>query len=178
MKGGNKMINKKMLLIPLAALIVTGTTLGVASQAHAQTNNTNPIASIVAKIAQKFGLKEADVQSVFDQDRKDRQTQMEAKYEATLTQDVKDGKITEAQKQLILAKHKELQTKRQSDFANKKNLTPEQRKAEMTQEKQDLDAWAKQNGIDAKYLFGGGKMGMGRGMGGHGPNGPKPTGTQ
>jgi hypothetical protein len=68
---------------------------------------------------------------------------MQTKYEERLTQDVTDGKITSEQKELILAKHKEL-------------------------EGATLEAWAKENGINSSYLmggFGGGKHG---GMGGFG----------
>jgi hypothetical protein len=143
-----KNINKKF-----AFAIVTLTLIGfgvvVTSRVFAQ--DTNSPQTIVQKIADKFGLKTSDVQAVFDQNRTDRRAEMETKFEEQLTAAVKDGKLTEEQKQLILAKRKELQNSRQ-DFKN----------------------WATQNGIDIKYLMGG--FGM---RGGHGPGGPpKPSPTQ
>lgn len=118
--------------------------------------------TIIQKLVQKFNLKESDVQAVFDEVRREHQNQMQANLEERLTQAVKDGKITEAQKQLILAKHKELQDKREKDFANWQNLTPEQKREKMQTQKDELEAWAKQNGIDLQYFFGFGKF---KGMG-------------
>lgn len=156
---------KKSILLPalVAGAIGVGAVYG-AAQIYAQgTPGTYP--AIVQKIADKFGLNVNDVKSVFDQNRKDQQTQRETKFEQRLTQAVTDGKITDAQKQLIIAKHQELIANRQTFFSSLKNMTPEQRKAAMLKQQQDLQAWAKQNNIDTQYLFGGfGMRGM-RGMG-------------
>ncbi|MEK9143674.1 MAG: hypothetical protein AAB481_03535 [Patescibacteria group bacterium] len=57
----------------------------------------------------KFGLSESDIQSVFDEARNERQTRMQTRFDDKLSQAVKDGKLTEVQKQAILAKQKELQ---------------------------------------------------------------------
>lgn len=65
--------------------------------------------SLIQMLSSKFGLQESEVQSVFNQHRDEMQKNMQAKVEARLTQLVTDGKITEAQKQLILTKHVELQ---------------------------------------------------------------------
>jgi len=155
-------MNKKILTPVLIAGLVAISLFGV-KEISAQ-GGWGDYQTLVQKIAQKFGLKEADVQSVFDEVQKDRQTQMQTKYEDKLTQDVKDGKITEAQKQLILTKHKEIQNKRSADKTDWKNLTPDQRKAKMDQEKTDLENWAKQNGIDISYVWGGRGMMGGKGM--------------
>jgi hypothetical protein len=97
---------------------------------------------------------------VFDQHRQQMQSNMEQKYEQHLDQLVKDGKITDAQKQLILAKHKEIVQKMQSNKDSFKNMTADQRKQAMQQEKTDLENWAKQNNIDLKYVVGGFGMRM------------------
>jgi hypothetical protein len=47
-------------------------------------------------------------------------------------------------------------------------MTDAERKAAMEKERTDLDAWAKSNGIDIKYLFGGFGPGGGRGDRGEG----------
>jgi hypothetical protein len=143
----------KIMVAVLAVTLIGGGLFGVA-QAFAQTpDGATP--KIVQKIAQKFGLKESDVQAVFDKDWQERQSQREAKFAAKLSQLVQEGKITEAQKQLILQKHQELETNKQAKLPNLKNLTPEQRKTQIQSQRQALDDWAKQNGIDPQYLFGG-----------------------
>ena len=82
---------------------------------------------------------------------------MQAKQEERLSQLVTDGKITEDLKALILNKYKEIQAERESNKDSFRNLTPEERKAQMEEKKTELEAWANENGIDIKYLmhFGG-----------------------
>jgi len=111
--------------------------------------------SIVQKLVQRFGLAESDVQAVFDEAKKEREDQMKTKFEDRLTQAVKDGKLTDTQKQAILTKMQEMQTNRQTNAANWQNMTPEQRKTTFQAQRQELESWAKQNGIDLKYFFGG-----------------------
>lgn len=133
------------------------------SQATAFAMGSNGNSStLVQKIADKFHINTSDVQAVFDQERSERQAEMQVKFEERLTQLVKDGKITNAQKQLIIAKHKELQATRQANGSAWQNMSSEERRVQMQAEKQALDDWAKQNGIDHSYLFGG------MGMRGHG----------
>jgi hypothetical protein len=167
-------IHKKIITLALLVAIAGAAVMGV-TMVNAQTptpasnaaSPTNPMTSLVQKIAQKFGLKEADVQAVFDQNRQDHMDQMQTRYESTLDQAVKDGKLKEAQKQLLLAKHKELQSQKLGQTENWGTMTPEQRKEAMLKQHQELQDWAKQNNIDIQYLFGfGGKgMMMGRHMG-------------
>ena len=156
-------MTKKTLLTVVAVSLLSGS-LVVATNAYAQTSTpaNNPMSTLVQQIADKFHVNKADVQAVFDQNRQDMQSKMEANYEAKLDQLVKDGKINAQQKQLLLDKHKQLQSEMQSNRANDKNLTPAERKAQIDKERQDITAWAKQNGVDAKYL-----MMMGPGMRGH-----------
>jgi hypothetical protein len=117
-------------------------------------------------IAQKFNLNQSDVQSVFDQYRQDRRSQMEAQFKTRLDQDVASGKITADQETLILNKRKELADNRASQMANFKNMTQAERQAAWQKDRQDLTDWAKQNGIDIQYFFGGfGHMGGGHGFG-------------
>jgi hypothetical protein len=170
-------IKNKALFAALAAAVI-GTTLFVSTKAYAtEEPNTNPMSQLVQKIADKFGLNKSDVQAVFDQDRADRKTAMEQKFETQLDQDVKDGKITEAQKQLIISKRKELETTRQNKMQNMQGKSKEEmktameaNKATMEAERKSLEDWAKQNGIDVKYVMGG--FGMHGGPGRNGMGGP------
>lgn len=172
---------RKSIIIPALAITIVGTGVLASNKIFAQSTVTaNPMSTVVQKIADKFGLNTTDVQAVFDQDRTDRQAEMETKYENQLTQFVTDGKITEAQKQLILSKHKELEAARQTERQRMEGMTDDERKAameanrtKMETERSALEEWASQNGIDMQYI-------MGFGMhGGHGPGmGFRPQGGQ
>ena len=163
-------MNKKIMLGLAILLLVAGT---FASQsAFAQTtNDTSPMSSLVEKIATKFNLNKDDVQEIFDEDRQAHETEMKMNYEKKLSDAVASGKITEAQKTLILQKHTEMEASRKANMQNMKNLSQDARKAQFEKEKTALDAWAKENGIDTQYLFGLG----GRGHRGHGPGRPAPV---
>lgn len=129
----------------LAAIVGIGG-LSLANRASADTANS-PHESLIERIASKFNLNKSDVENVFNEDRKAHQAEMTAKFEERLTQAVTDGKITEEQKTLILQKHKELQTERESDRENWKNMTREERQTEMQKRHDELKAWLEANNI-------------------------------
>jgi len=163
---------RNKILVILFVLTIAGMGVFTATRVVAEdaTNGQNRMQSLVQIIAEKFGLKQADVQAVFDQDKTDRQAKREKDYLSRLDQLVIDKKITEAQKQLIILKNKELQDKRQAEFQSLQGKTAEERKTlmakkrtEMQTERTELQTWATKNGIDIKYLMGG--FGSGRGFG-------------
>ncbi len=122
--------------------------------------------TLIQRLVQKFGLKTDDVRSVFDTVRDERQAQMQQKLTNKLDALVKEGKLTEAQKRLIISKHTELQAQREKDKDTLKDLTPEERRAKMQAQRTDLENWAQQNNIDIQYVLGFGRgkgLGMGRG---------------
>jgi competence protein ComGC len=152
---------KKTLLIPALALTMAGTVLFATNQVNAQ--GTDRQTTLVQKLADKFGLNKDEVQAVFDQEKTDRQADRQNKFGARLDQLVKDGKITEAQKQLILDKFKTIEADRAAKMEQMKSMTPDQRKAAMKADHEALQKWASDNGIDLKSVFGG----FGHRMGGH-----------
>lgn len=171
-------------IVITAVVMVLGAGALVTTQSFAQTpiNTQNPVTSLVQEIAQKFGLKEADVKAVFDAHKTEVQAHRETALEDKLATLVSQGKITDAQKQLIIAKVKELEANRTSNMETFKSMTPAERKAAMEKERADLEAWAKQNNIDLKYLRFGRSL-IGKGMMHHGNNGNaddtlSPTTTQ
>ena len=158
------MINiKKKIVVSALVLTILGASVIATNQVFAQGANTGPFSTLVQKIANKFNLNKDDVQAVFDQFKTDHQTATQNQFIQKLDQAVRDGKITDAQKQLILAKQQELQANRKVNFDNFKNMTPDQRKTAMQAQKQVLSDWAKQNNIDLQYLFSG-RMGRFGGM--------------
>lgn len=155
-----------------AAIAVAGVTgLGVANAAT-QNNADNPMSSLVSAIAKKFNLKESEVQAVFDENRSQMQTQRETDVKNQITQLVKDGKLTQAQADLITAKRAELQKQREAKRTSTTDTTENDRKTAREAERTALDKWFSDNNIPTEYrylVFGGG-----RGHGGHGgPGGPR-----
>lgn len=147
------------LLLAVAAVVAFGT-----AQANAQSSPGN--VSLIDRLVSRFNLKESEVSQVFDEVRQEHQTAMQKAMEERLNQAVKDGKLTQAQKDAVLAKHKELQAQHDKDRVDFQNMTREERKNAMDARHTQMQNWAAQQGIDSSYLFGGfGKgMGMGRGM--------------
>lgn len=135
------------------------------------TGDTSQYQPIIQKLAEKFNLDPDDVKAVFDEAKSEREADMQKQLEKRLDQAVKDEKITEVQKEAILAKIKEMRDDRR-EF---RDLDPDKRQAEMKKRQEELSRWAKKNGIDQTTLeqfmpgrggFPGGRHGPGCGPGG------------
>lgn len=142
--------------------------------ANAATGNTghDHMSSLVDALASKFNLNKSDVKAVFDTNREQMQAQHEQEIKDQAAQLVKDGKLTQAQADALSAKRAELQKEREANRAADQDLTRDQRKATMDERRTALEAWLKEQGIDAqyRYLLMGGR--------GHGPGGPDGMHTQ
>lgn len=101
-------------------------------------------------LAAKLGVSEDKVKEAFNSMKAEREAQMKTSLETKLTQAVKDGKISDAQKQAIITKFG--QEKNKIDPTTFKDMTPAQRKAEMEKRKTDLEAWAKENNLDLSTI--------------------------
>ena len=110
---------------------------------------THSSQGLVALLSQKFDLKQSDVQAVFDQYGQLRQAEQATIFQQRLDQAVTDGKLTAAQKDLILAKEKEVLAALAKDKAIQ---DPAARKAAIQQLQADLKTWASQNKIDGSWL--------------------------
>jgi len=157
---------KKMLVIAATVIAVGGGVVG-SSKTFAQglDRSDDPMSSLVTKIAERFNLNKDEVKQVFDAELEEHHKEMQEKAADDLNKLVEDGKITEAQKQLIIDKRTELHTSHMGKMANLQGSTREEIKAAMEKEKLELEQWAKVNGIDVSYVFGGmRKMGFGGGM--------------
>lgn len=139
-------------MIPVLAL---GVFTIFASTSFVWTQTPTPIQSgqapgktIVQRIAERFGLNESDVQSVFDQNHQERQAQRQDRMEERLTQLVAEGKLNESQKQAILSKMQELANQKQSQMDNFRNMTRQERLTEMQKKHDEVKSWADSLGID------------------------------
>jgi hypothetical protein len=117
-----------ILTLGLAALIGVGT-LGVKA-VSAQDGGYPPF---VQSLAEKFGLNQDEVKTFFDEQMEVRHNQMMQAKEERLDQAVADGVITEEQKQALLNKWEELRQKHEA-------------------EREELQAWFEENGIDQEAL--------------------------
>lgn len=150
---------KKQVIFPAIAigtLALAGALWFGSSKVEAASTTTD---TLVEKIAQKFNLPQDQVQATFDEVHSEKQATRVAEQSTKLDQAVKDGVITQDQKDRIVAKMSEKRTERRA------------MRSEMQQ-------WFKDNGIDETKLqsyLGGGREGMGhRG----GMMGERPTADQ
>ncbi len=126
-------MNKKA----LATVLVLGViiSIGYFGTTHVLAGeiNTTRHDTLITRLAEKFNLKESDVQAVFDSIKDERLADFKAKREEKLSQAVKDGVITEAQKTALIAKMDE-------------NISDHRKN------KDDLKKWFDDNGIDHAKL--------------------------
>lgn len=134
-------MNKKILIPTFAiAALAVASAVGL-NIAHAEDTNTYP--PLVQKLAERFGLNQSDVQSVFDEERADHHAQMQQNINDRLSQAVADGVLTEDQKNALIQKFEEKQNEREQNH-------------------EEMQTWLKDQGIDMS------KLGSYIGFGGHG----------
>jgi membrane protein involved in colicin uptake len=157
-------VKKNLLVAATAATLSLGALVPVA--AMAQSDSTTGSSSIVDKLASKFSLNKADVQKVFDEEHAARQAAREQESKDELAALVKAGTLTQAQADKITAKRAEIKAEMDANRNAMQDKTEAERKAAMDAKKAEIDKWASDNGIDAKYLM----LGHGGGRGHGGPH--------
>lgn len=157
------MFKKRNVIAILATLFLGLNILTPAYAAQTNTNKENFFSQMVTFISQKLGLDKTQVQNAVTQFKQQKQSEnqqnMINREKARFDKLVKDGKITQAQEDLILKELAALRAKYNS--TNRKGMTAE------------LKTWAQANGIDFSLLVPGFAVrpsGMPR------PTGPRPTG--
>jgi hypothetical protein len=157
----NKSNMIKLSIVSLVAIGTTGTLgyLGL-QEVSALTSTGSTYSTIIENIAKKFNLNQSDVQSVFDE------TRTQARNDR-LTQMVTDGKITEAQKALLIVKEAEIEKKIKD--INAKQLTATERQTQIKAVNDEMEKWLSDNKISSEVMRGlggrGGMEGEARGMG-------------
>jgi len=128
-------LNKKLIIPGILVTAFMVAALYGSGQIFAEEVSQYP--PIVKNIAGRFNLNESDVNEVFEQERADMWQKRKKIFSDKLDAAVKDGKITESQKQKILDKEDEMKANRE---------------AERKQNKDDMQNWMKDNGIDPNVL--------------------------
>lgn len=168
------MISKK-LLIPVFAVVVTGSTLfGLKATVNAQTSGGH-FSGLAQAIATKFSLNQSDVQSAItaymQQQQVNWQQNMQQRQKQRYAQLVSQGKITSAQETAILGELTTVQS--QYSPGSFQGMTQTQRQQAMQNEKSTLTSWANSHGINPEYVM---PFGIGHRGGWHKPTTtPTPT---
>lgn len=157
-------MNVKKSLLMLSAVTVLGLG-GIAALHAAPTDAAGNSTNLIDRLVQRFNLNKSDVQEVFDEQRQAMEAQREQEMKDRLAQSVTDGKLTQAQADLITAKHNELK----SFMDSLKDKTPQERHDALKTKMDEIKQWAQDNNIPLQYLHLGGPRprGFGHGFGGH-----------
>lgn len=148
------MMNSKLknyLTISLVALTVAGISIYGADAALAQGQGWS-YDNFIQKLSERFGIEESEIEAVLEEVRQEHQAENQAWFAARLSEAVTNGEITEEQKQLIIQKHEEIRNRWQEERFNAENLTPEERRQASLEKRQELAAWAEENGVEVKYF--------------------------
>jgi hypothetical protein len=149
------MLKKKNIITILSVLLIGLTVLVPAYGAEVNTSHPNFFSQFISFIAQKFGLDKTKLQNAANQFKEQKKTEIKQNKlnpeKARLDQLVKDGKITQAQEDLILKELTDLRTKYSP--ANLKILTAEERQKQMQAEQDELKAWLQANSINLNLIM-------------------------
>ena len=138
--------------------------VGTSMVSAATSGRSEKHAAMEKKLAEKFGLNQDEVKKFFEEQHLANQAEREAEIKTRLDQAVKDGKITQAQEDALIAKQKEMH-----DFmATLKDKTEDERHAAMKTKMQEMKTWATDNNIPTELMHGRGMGGHGKGMMGRG----------
>lgn len=145
---------QKAFIAAVATATIGAGSIGIGTAFAAEPTTHPRVESLVQAIATKFNLSKDEVQKVFDEQRALGQAEHKAEFEQhagdMLAKAITDGKITQAQADLITAKFKELQTNK-PDLQGK---TPQEIEKIMKSHMDEIKTWMKDNGIPANLLPG------------------------
>jgi hypothetical protein len=158
-------MNTKSKVALVGAGVVAGLALGAAGYVGATDATDTSLPPMVEGLAEKFNLDKEEVTAYLETEREERQATREADFTKALDEAVASGKLTEAQKTALVAKHEELQAKREA----LRGSTGTDKREAMQALRAEMDAFLEEQGIDEDILpeFGPGGKGMGRGQGMH-----------
>lgn len=164
---------KHKLLVGASLLTIAGASLSLSGAVSADTVSGQ---TLIDKIATKFNLNRDEVKAVFDEERAAHKAERDQKKSEHLQTLVDDGKITAEQKIAIETKLGELDATREA--TRDQNLSREEIKAKMDEERAALESWAKEQGIDITLLKPAGDHKGPHGLKGHGPQDTQNDQTQ
>jgi polyhydroxyalkanoate synthesis regulator phasin len=141
------MKSKKILVVAMA--LSAAMVAGILGTGLIKAEERNDYPSLVQKLVERFNLNADEVQEVFDEVREEKHQETEIRFEERLNQAIEEGKISQEQKELILAKREEMRQKQEE----MKDLSFEERQAAMEKHREEMESWAEENGIDLDLPF-------------------------
>ncbi|MFC2145647.1 hypothetical protein ACFLQQ_04880, partial [Actinomycetota bacterium] len=117
------------------------------AQANEETRDEYPL--LVERFAERFDLDPDEIMEFFDELKEEKRADAEERFEDRLDELVKDEKITEDQKEAILAKKGELKTFK----AGLEDMTISEAREAMKEIHEGLKDWAEENDLDLKNFF-------------------------
>ncbi len=157
-------MSKKSKMIAAVAFVLGSSAFGVGVSQAAATHigKNQKMTAIIEAIAEEFDLNASDVESVVQQamekERQDMEKRHDEELKTELDQAVTDGKLTQVQADLILAKKEELKTF-MVDF---KDLTPDEKHGLMKSHMDEITKWMEENDIPKEFI-----LSLGKGHGSH-----------
>lgn len=152
MKGGEITMIQKKHLLSTALVLTIGSVLFTSSvSAHGRGFGMNQ-ESIIERFAQAFGKTNEEVSAVFDTLHQEHMTEMQEQLAERLTSLVEAGTITEEQKTLLIEKHAQMQEQREAEKETLGSMTWEERRREGDEHRDEMEAWAEENGIDLSLI--------------------------
>ena len=145
-----KSIKIALILITSLALFSIG---GVAcvgeinAQANEGVGDECPL--LVERFAERFDLDPDEIMDFFDELKEERKADAEERFEEKLDELVEDEKITEKQKEAILAKKGELKTFKEG----LEDMTISEAREAMKEIHEGLKDWAEENDLELKNFF-------------------------
>lgn len=113
---------------------------------------------LIQRLIERFNLDEEEVGEVLSDFREEHHVMMQTRMDERLSQLVSEGTITTDQKQALLDKHVEMRAEHEELMANWDSLTEEERLATHDAHRDELQAWAEENGLDLSEVLGIGKF--------------------
>lgn len=161
-----KMKTSTKILIPALALTIFSVAGAVGIESTLAQDGENH-QSIAQKIATRFNLNQDEVEQVFEENRAEHKAQMEQRQGERLDQLVSEGKLTEDQKNALIAKNEEWRNEREQNREEFRSMTKKERKESMEAHKAEMEKWFEENGIEREVVggFGDGHRKGGRGIG-------------
>ena len=157
-------LSKGMLAAGIVTTVAAGSIVGTSvASAHSGNGSGN----VIDKLVERFSLNRDDVQAVFEEVRDEHQADMQAQRDEQLSELVQNGTLTQTQADALKAKQQEMHEYRNE--LRDQNLSREQLRTQLQEQRESFRAWADEQGIDLQAI----KPDRGMGMDGHRHGGPR-----
>jgi len=150
-------MKKQLLTAGIVSVVGLAGVGGLATVSAATDDEANGRDGMISQLVERFNLDETEVSAFFDEQRESREAEREAKQAERLSAAVEEGELTQTQVDLITEKRAEIKAEREE--AKDADLSDEERKANMEENRAELEAWAEENDIPMSFIGHGGKHG-------------------